>query len=67
MALYQFIEACNELLELSEIMCSDASGDGELDFDEFCKFYAARLRKVFDEIDTDRSGEIDPLELQMAF
>ena len=73
MALFQFIEACNELSmnnssnELSEFMCSDASGDGELDFDEFCKFYAAHLRKVFDEIDTDRSGEIDPLELQMAF
>ena len=69
----EFTQACSELSmdisadELGDFKSSDASNDGELDFDEFCRFYAARLRKVFDEIDTDGSGEIGRAELQSAF
>lgn len=69
----EFTQACSELSmdvssdELEDFMHSDASDDGQLDFDEFCRFYVARLRKVFDEIDTDSSGEIGRTELQKAF
>ena len=69
----EFTQACSELSmdvsadELGDFRRSDTSNDGELDFDEFCRFYAARLRKVFDEIDTDGSGEIGRTELQRAF
>lgn len=69
----EFTQACSELSmdvssdELEDFMRSDASDDGQLDFDEFCRFYAARLRKVFDEIDADGSGEIGRTELQKAF
>ena len=69
----EFTLACNELSlvvtsdELADFRSSDISQDGELDFHEFCAFYASRLRKVFDEIDTDKSGEIGRMELQTAF
>ena len=69
----EFTKACRELSmtvtteELHDFICSDSSGDGELNFEEFCCFYSTRLKKVFDEIDTDRSGEIDWKELQRAF
>ena len=69
----EFTQACSELsmdvspVELGDFMRSDVSDDGELDFSEFCRFYAARLRKVFDEIDTDSSGQIGQTELQKAF
>ena len=69
----EFTKACSELSmtvtteELHDFICSDSSGDGELNFEEFCCFYSTRLKKVFDEIDTDRSGEIDWKELQRAF
>ena len=69
----EFTQACSELSmdvspeELGDFMRSDVSDDGELDFSEFCRFYAGRLRKVFDEIDTDSSGEIGRTELQKAF
>ena len=69
----EFTQACSELSmdvspeELGDFMRSDVSDDGELDFSEFCRFYAARLRKVFDEIDTDSSGQIGQTDLQKAF
>ena len=69
----EFTRACMELSitvsagELEEFMQFDASGDTELDFDEFYRFYSARMRKVFDEIDTDGSGEIEQPELKRAF
>lgn len=69
----EFTLACSELSmdvssdELGDFMRSDVSDDGQLDFNEFCRFYSARLRKVFDEIDTDSSGEIGGAELQRAF
>jgi solute carrier family 25 phosphate transporter 23/24/25/41 len=69
----EFIQACSELSmsvsseELRDFTRSDSTDDGELNFHEFCEFYLARLRKVFDEIDTDRSGEIGRAELQRAF
>ena len=69
----EFTKACSELSmtvgadELKDFAGSDCSGDGELDFDEFCRFYATRLRKVFDTMDLDGSGEIDVAELQLAF
>ena len=69
----EFTQACSELSiqvgsdEVSEFLRSDDSADGELDFAEFCIFYTRRLRKVFDEIDADGSGEIDSRELQRAF
>ena len=69
----EFKQACSELStnvssnELRDFMHSDVSNDGELDFDEFCLFYTIRLKKVFDEIDTDGSGEIGLNELQTAF
>ena len=69
----EFTQACSELSieassdELSDFVRSDCSADGELDFEEFCTFYTTRLRKVFDEFDTDRSGDIDRQELRGAF
>ena len=69
----EFSQVCSELSlsvtsdELRDFASSDVSEDGELDFHEFCTFYTTRLRKVFDEIDTDRSGEIGKMELQIAF
>ena len=72
-SLEEFTKACGELSmtvgtdELNDFASSDSSCDGELDFEEFCRFYYTRLRKVFDEIDTDKSGEIDGKELQGAF
>ena len=69
----EFSEACNDLSvrvtaeELTEFVRSDVSGDGQLDFDEFSHFYTSRLRKVFDEIDTNASGEINSEELKDAF
>ena len=69
----EFSGACNELSvrvtpeELTEFVRSDVSGDGQLDFNEFSHFYTSRLKKVFDEIDTDASGEISSGELKKAF
>lgn len=69
----EFTQACSELSmsvssdELRDFMRSDVSSDGELDFEEFCLFYTIRLKKVFDEIDTDGSEEIGFNELQTAF
>ena len=69
----EFTKALNELSisvsseELTDFMQCDVSDDGQLDFDEFRQFYSNRLRRVFDEIDTDHSGEIGRHELQRAF
>ena len=69
----EFSQVCSELSlsvtsdELRDFTSSDVSEDGELDFHEFCTFYVTRLRKVFNEIDTDQSGEIGKMELQRAF
>ncbi len=42
----------------------DSSGDGRLDFEEFCDFVESRLHKVFTSIDTDGSGSLDAFEVQ---
>ena len=69
----EFSEACGRLSlsfsqqELSDFLASDTTGDQQLNFEEFCNFYVCRLRKAFEEIDKDESGEISPLELQEAF
>ena len=46
---------------------ADVSGDSNLNFNEFCEMYVRRLRKSFDEIDSDQSGEISDVELKGAF
>lgn len=69
----EFKQACSQLSisisedELRDFWKSDISGDGELDFNEFCDFYVKRLQKVFQEIDTDGSGAINTQELKGAF
>lgn len=69
----EFTKALNELSvsvsseELTDFMQSDVSDDGQLDFEEFRQFYTNRLRRVFDEIDADHSGEISRDELRRAF
>ena len=69
----EFKHACSQLSisiteeELGDFIRSDVSGDGELNFSEFCEFYVQRLQKVFREIDSDGSGEINTAELRDAF
>ena len=71
-SLEEFKRACKELSievsieELNDFVESDTSADGQLDFEEFCKFYIKRLRTVFSEMDTDQSGEIGLEELKVA-
>jgi Ca2+-binding EF-hand superfamily protein len=69
----ELIQACNKLSidvennQLKHFLESDVSGDGELDFHEFCLFYLACLRSIFSEIDIDNSGSIGVDELKRAF
>lgn len=53
--------------DIQSFIDSDVSGDGSLDFNEFCGFYESRLRVVFETLDRDGSGEITADELQTAF
>ena len=72
-SLSEFQQACKKLSidvgvdELSDFKTSDISGDGELNFDEFCNFYVHRLRRSFNQIDSDGSGGISATELKEAF
>ena len=69
----EFKHACGQLSisiteeELGDFIHSDVSGDGELNFSEFCEFYVQRLQRVFQAIDSDKSGEINTTELRDAF
>ena len=71
-SLGEFREACRKLSikveeeELRDFKKSDSSKDSQLSFDEFCIFYVSRLKKAFDEIDLDSSGEIQTTELKHA-
>ncbi len=49
------------------IHTSDVTGDGLLDFDEFCAFYRQQLMVVFCTLDKDKSGNINVHELKDAF
>ena len=53
--------------DLANFTSSDTNDDQELDFTEFKNFYVHQLWRVFEEIDTDQSGEIDVYELKTAF
>lgn len=72
-SLEEFKQACDRLSfrateeELNDFCRSDASGDCEVNFGEFCQFYLERLHKVFNELDTDGSGEIEEKEIISAF
>lgn len=71
-SLEEFCRACERLSikvgeeEIADFKTSDQSQDSELSFDEFCGFYVFRLRKAFDKIDEDKSGEIHISELKQA-
>ena len=71
-SLDEFCKACENLSirvgeeEIADFMLSDQSQDSELSFEEFCSFYVFRLRKVFEKIDEDKSGEIHINELKGA-
>ena len=72
-SIQEFRNACEKLSlqvspdDIKEFLSSDTSGDDALDFKEFSIFYVKRLKKVFDVLDNDRSGEISVDELQHAF
>lgn len=72
-SLAEFSQACKKLSirvgddELKDYRKSDIAGDGELSFNEFSNFYVSRLKKTFDKIDTDQSGEVGVTELKFAF
>lgn len=71
-SLDEFCKACESLSirvgedEIADFRTSDLTKDSELSFDEFCEFYVFRLRKAFDKIDEDKSGEIHINELKQA-
>lgn len=56
-----------EVKQLNDFLESDVTGDGELNFHEFCNFYMLRLKSIFAEIDADGSGAIGVDELKGAF
>lgn len=72
-SLTELKDACGKLSmsvspeDVSDFLGSDSNNDGVLDFNEFQGFYIHQLKKVFNEIDSDKSGEIDVLELKNAF
>ena len=72
-SLTELKDACGKLSmsvspeDIGDFIGSDSNNDGVLDFKEFQSFYIHQLQKVFNEIDTDNSGEIDVLELKNAF
>ncbi len=71
-SLEEFCKACERLSikvgeeEIADFKASDQSDDNELSFEEFSNFYIYRLRKAFNEIDKDSSGEIHIQELKLA-
>ena len=72
-SLTEFSQACKKISihvgddELNDFRKSNASRDGELTFNEFSNFYVYQLRKAFNKIDSDKSGEVSVPELKFAF
>ena len=66
----EFKAACEKLSlsltddEIKQCFTWDQNGDGRLDLDEYVTFVSDRLRRTFEEIDTDMTGTIDLNELR---
>ncbi len=66
-------KACSKLSltvtqeDLLNFASCDTDKSQELDFTEFQKFYVQQLKRIFMQIDSDSSGEIDVHELKTAF
>ena len=72
-SIHELDEACRLLsVKLSDedvkaFTKADSSGDGVLDYREFCEFMGQRLHSVFSSLDSDGSGDITVHELGTAF
>ena len=70
---HELLDACHSLSmaitkeDVNMFIASDVSGDGVLDYDEFCDFYRKRLKNVFSVLDKDGSDSISVCELEDAF